>query len=185
MDSRPIRTVVAIGVVLAAVLLAAPATAQPHERFRFKSDLQTTSRLVPVSGHQCDDETGHAPVVAVQQVTGAGDASLLGPVVDEQSHCIRADLTFFNGHFTITNAQGRTIVGRYFGQLVPTFNSTFPPNAPPGGPWFIFGNVCIEGGTVGRIENDCAADRYQPARGITNLDSGDATIFIDQLIDAH
>ena len=32
------------------------------------------------------------------------------------------------------------------------------------------------------IENDCPSGRYEPARGITNLSKGDATIFIDQTI---
>ena len=85
------------------------------------------------------------------------------------------------GVFKLTNADGQTIQGRYFGQLVPTFNSIFPPPAPEG-TWLINGNVCISGGSVGDIENDCAAHRYEPARGITNLSTGDATIFLDQPI---
>jgi len=46
----------------------------------------------------------------------------------------------------------------------------------------IVGNVCIEKGTAGRIDNDCRRGLYQPARGITNVTSGDATIFLDQII---
>lgn len=156
-----------------------------HERKRLRAEIQTTSQFAPiqlVEAHRCDDETGHAAVVGLLKVVGAGDASLLGPMIDEQSHCIRADFTFFNGHFTLTNAAGQTIRGRYFGQLSPTFNSTFPDNAPPGGQWLVLGNVCIEGGTIGRIENDCRNSRYGPARGITNLGTGDATVFLDQLI---
>jgi hypothetical protein len=102
-------------------------------------------------------------------------------VVDKQSHCVRADGSFFEGRFQLTNAHGRTIRGRYFGRLEPTLNSTFPPPVP-GGPWLINGNVCISGGNAGDIENDCAVNRYQPARGITNLSTGDATIILNQSI---
>src|SRR4030095_7200043 len=131
---------------------------------------------------RCNDQAGHAQVVGLLQVVGAGDATFLGPVIVEQSHCVRADGSFFGGVFKLTNADGQTIQGRYFGQLVPTFNSIFPPPAPEG-PWLINGNVCISGGSVGDIKNDCAAHRYEPARGITNLSTGDATIFLDQAIE--
>jgi hypothetical protein len=156
------------------------AMAEAHERKRFRADLQTTSRLVqpPV---RCSDQPGLPPVVGLLEVVGAGDATFLGPVVVEQSHCVRQDGSFFRGVFKLTNADGDTIRGRYFGHLEPTFNSTFPPPAP-GGPWLINGNVCISGGSAGDIDNDCSAHRYEPARGITNLSTGDATIFLDQTI---
>ena len=129
--------------------------AQAHERKRFRADLQTTTRLVEPPQGRCSDQPGLAPVVGLLEVVGAGDATFLGPVVVEQSHCVRADGSFFRGVFKLTNADGDTIRGRYFGHLEPTFNSTFPPPAP-GGPWLIHGNVCISGGSVGDIENDCA-----------------------------
>jgi hypothetical protein len=88
---------------------------------------------------------------------------------------------FFNGVFRLRNADGQTIRGRYFGHLEPTFNSTSPPPAP-GGPWLIIGNVCISGGSAGDIDNDCSVNHYEPSRGITNLSTGDATIFLDQTI---
>jgi hypothetical protein len=155
--------------------------AQAHERKRFRADLQTTTRLVDPPPGRCTDQLGLSPVVGLLEVVGAGDATFLGPVVDEQSHCVRADGSFFRGVFKLTNADGDTIRGRYFGHLEPTFNSTFPPPAP-GGPWLIIGNVCISGGSVGDIDNDCSVHRYEPARGITNLSTGDATIFLDQTI---
>ena len=155
--------------------------AEAHERKRFRADLQTTSRLVEPPPRRCSDQPGLAPVVGLLEVVGAGDATFLGPVVVEQSHCVRADGSFFRGVFKLTNADGETIRGRYFGHLEPTFNSTFPPPAP-GGPWLIHGNVCISGGSAGDIDNDCSANRYEPARGITNLSTGDATIFLDQTI---
>jgi hypothetical protein len=152
-----------------------------HERKRFRADLQTTSRLVQPSLERCNDQPGLSPVVGLLEVVGAGDATFLGPVVDEQSHCVRADGSFFNGVFRLRNADGQTIRGRYFGHLEPTFNSTSPPPAP-GGPWLIIGNVCISGGSAGDIDNDCSVNHYEPSRGITNLSTGDATIFLDQTI---
>jgi hypothetical protein len=115
------------------------------------------------------------------QVVGAGETTLLGPVIVRQSHCVRADNSVFAGRFTFTDARGRTLSGRYFARLVPTINSKFPPPVP-GGPWLIKGSVCISGGLGGRIRNDCADGRYAPARGITNLTTGDGTVFLDQTI---
>src|SRR5262245_44466215 len=155
---------------------------EPHERKLFRADLQTTTRLVvPPPLGRCSDQPGLPSVVGLLEVVGAGDATFLGPVVDEQSHCVRADGSFFNGVFRLRNADGQTIRGRYFGHLEPTFNSTFPPPTP-GGPWIIHGNVCISGGRAGDIDNDCSVNHYEPARGTTNLSTGDATIFLDQTI---
>ena len=177
-----VLTFVSIGLTQSSAMGADDPQGGTHERKRFRADLQTTSTLVvdPPQG-RCSDKPGLPPVVGLLEVVGAGDATFLGPVVDEQSHCVRADGSFFGGVFTLTNADGRTIEGRYFGHLEPTFNSTFPPPAP-GGPWLIIGNVCITGGSADHIDNDCSAHRYEPARGITNLSTGDATIFLDQMI---
>jgi len=173
---------IGIGLNVSSAIASDDSRSKPHERKRFRADLQTTSRLmIPPPPERCNDQAGHAQVVGLLQVVGAGDATFLGPVIDEQSHCVREDGSFFGGVFKLTNADGQTIQGRYFGQLVPTFNSIFPPPAPEG-TWLINGNVCISGGSVGDIENDCAAHRYEPARGITNLSTGDATIFLDQPI---
>src|SRR5262245_7627585 len=35
---------------------------------------------------------------------------------------------------------------------------------------------------LGDIDNDCSVNHYEPSRGITNLSTGDATIFLDQMI---
>jgi hypothetical protein len=149
--------------------------------YRFRANLQTTSRLVAVPQGRCEDPSGNAPTIGLLEVTGAGESNLLGPVIDQQSHCVRADGTFFQGRFVLTNAAGRTLRGRYSGTLEPTFNSTFPPPAPEGS-WLIRGQVCISGGDVADIANTCARDLYEPARGITNLTTGDATIFLDQTL---
>src|SRR5262249_16793499 len=71
--------------------------AQAHERKRFRADLQTTTRLVDPPPGRCVDQHGSSPVVGLLEVVGAGDATFFGPVVDEQSHCVRADGSFFGG----------------------------------------------------------------------------------------
>jgi hypothetical protein len=164
--------------------VAMNAAVSAAERTRFTAHLQTTSRLIAldkVDPNRCADEPGQMPVIGVLEVRGAGDADLLGPVIDEQSHCVRSDFTFFAGRFRLTNAAGRFIEGRYSGQLEPVFEPA-ATDARPGPQFLIRGSVCIEGGTVARIQNDCERHRFQPARGITNIVSGDATIFLDQLI---
>jgi hypothetical protein len=172
-------TFIGISLTVSSAIAMDGPVAKGHERKRFRAFLQTTSRLVLPPPRRCSDQPGHSPVVGLLEVVGAGDATFLGPVVVEQSHCVRADGSFFGGVFRLTNADGDTIRGRYFGHLEPTFNSTFPP---PGGPRLIHGNVCISGGSAGDIDNDCSAHHYEPARGITNLSTGDATIFLDQRI---
>lgn len=180
MTTRTICQSVVVSMFLVGLVATAPRT-EAHSRKHFRADLQGTSRLVAAAPGRCLDEPGYAPVIGMLEVVGAGTATFLGTVVDEQSHCLRQDGSFFGGRFKLTNADGRTITGRYFGQLEPTFNSTFPPPGP-GGSWLIKGNVCISGGTIGNIENDCPSGHYEPARGITNLSNGDATIFLDQTI---
>ena len=174
-------TFIGIGLTVSLAAVMDSPLAEAHEQRRFRAHLQTTSRVVPPPPGRCNDQPGLPSVVGLLEVIGAGDATFLGPVVTEQSHCLRADGSFFGGVFTLTNADGRTIRGRYFGHLEPTFNSIFPPPAPAG-TWLINGNVCISGGSRGDIDNDCPPNRYEPARGITNLSTGDATIFLDQRI---
>lgn len=176
-----VLTFIGIGLNVSSAIATDDPRGEAHERKRFRADLQTATRLVQPPLGRCNDQAGLPQVVGLLQVVGAGDATFLGPVIDEQSHCVRADGSFFGGVFKLTNANGHTIQGRYFGRLEPTFNSIFPPPAPEG-PWLINGNVCISGGSAGDIDNDCAVHRYEPARGITNLSTGDATIFLDQTI---
>ncbi len=153
-----------------------------HEGVRFQATLQTTSLLMlpPVEQGRCADLP--TPLVGLLKVVGAGDTNLVGVVKDEQSHCVRADGTFDGGKFTLTNPQGKKIEGRYFGGLVPTFNSKFPPPAPLG-TWLIAGSVCIVS-LGGRPVSDCSHPpaNYEPATGITDLSTGAGTIFLDQFI---
>lgn len=163
-------------------LIATTMVTEGSQGQRLRANLQTTSRLVAPPEGRCADEDGHAPVIGLLEAMGAGETNLLGTVVDEQSHCVRADGTFFGGRFTLTNADGRTIRGLYFGNLAPTFNSTFTP--APGGTWLIHGNVCVlRHGGEDVDESGCEARDYRPAHGITSLATGDGTIFLDQTVD--
>lgn len=147
--------------------------------------LQATSEVTPTADPAC-------PLTLV--IVGSGHADLLGVIHDEQSHCLRNDGTFDGGIFTFTAAvldaspggadAADTVVGKYRGRLVPalpTSKSVF--TNPPGGYWLIYGEVCIWKGT-GRfagIVNDCpapgSAGHFFPARGTTDLDTGQANIF--------
>jgi hypothetical protein len=185
---RRLNRCVINGVVGLLVLPATVAINHASEPTSFRGQFQATTRtVIPSPAGRCDDEPGHAPVVGLLEAQGAGDVDLLGAIIDEQSQCVRADGTFFDGRFTFTNRAGHSISGRFFGALVPTFNATFPPETPgPTGAWIVEGNVCIAGGNFGRIRNDCRDGRYFPARGLAHLNpdgTGDATVFIDQTIE--
>ena len=172
-------------VLLLDVMTEGAKAAEHNNRQRFRGQVRSTSRTVPVPLGGCTDQASQPPVIGVVEIQGAGDVDLLGDIFVQQSHCLRADGSFFNGVFRFTNRSNAYIEGRYFGVSVPTFNSKFPPSALPVGPFLVDGNVCISGGSLGHIENDCRAGRYFPARGFLNLStdgSGDASIFVDQTI---
>ena len=143
-------------------------------RLPWKGHAQSASAIVtpgsPLYPDRCD---GRAAAI----VAGAGRTTLLGQFVVQQSHCLGENGAFDRGEFTFTNIGGRTVHGKYAGQLVPAFPP--PPDAPPGS-GVIHGRVCVAGGTAFRgIVNDCAAERYSPVLGVLNLVTGDGTIFID------
>jgi hypothetical protein len=186
MERRSNFAIITITGLLA--LSAMATTSDAAERTRFRGQFQATTRTeIPPPPGRCDDEPGHAPVMGLLHAQGAGDIDLLGPIIDDQSQCVRADGTFFGGRFTFTNREGQSVSGRFFGALVPTFNATFPPETPaPTGAWIVEGNVCVSGGNFARIRNDCRAGRYVPARGLAHLNldgTGDATVFIDLTIE--
>lgn len=173
---------------LTAVLLVLVASAgwanDAHDAVRFVATFQTTSwvNLTSPAG-RCA-----ATAVPLLEAVGAGDTNLLGVVFDKQSHCVgRPDkdgIPFDSGEFTLTSPQGKTVEGRYFGRLVPTFNSKFGP--PPSGNWQIKGYVCITK-VAGRTVSDCSQPpkNYAPARGMSDLNpenGAPASIFIDQWI---
>jgi hypothetical protein len=166
-------------VTVLAGLLAAQATvgfAEERTRVRLplKGHAQSSSKTVfpgdPLHPARC----GARPAAVV---SGAGLTTLLGQFVAQQSHCLGENGAFGEGEFSFTTTAGRTLYGRYDGQLMPTFPP--PPGAPPQS-GVIHGNVCVEGGTALRgIVDDCAANRYSPALGVLNLVTGDGTIFVD------
>jgi hypothetical protein len=130
-----------------------------------------------------------APVLVTE---AAGNTSLLGLVTDFQSHCLGATAdgtpSFFNGKFRFTDSNGRFVEGEYFGTLKATVASQPPPapNAPPSGTWIIDGHICVSGASPQlHISNDCAANRYQPATGVTDPSTGVASIFLNQTIGIH
>jgi len=106
--------------------------------------------------------------------------------------CYEGTLEFDQGCFKLTktpllndapcSSKKPLLEGRYYGRLVPTFNSKFPPPALLG-TWLIAGNVCILS-AGGRAVSDCnqLTKNYEPATGISDQDTGAATIFLDQVI---
>jgi hypothetical protein len=183
------RTPLATSLIAVALATAAtPALASDFGvRLPFEAVLQTTS-LPPInSGPGYEDRCGGAPTTVIE---GAGTATLLGPVHDSQSHCLgfpevdangKMRLPFFAGIFVLTDHYGRTFTGHYFGALVQTITSVLPTaTSAPAGSWIIEGHVCMKSASHVRIVDDCAANRYAPARGITDLGTGAASIFLDQ-----
>jgi len=185
-----------ITICAAAIIGASLAFAEDLERVPFKAAFAVTGRVIlyctPDYTQQDLDRCHMAPVDLIE---GAGDALHLGVMSDVQSHCLGAQdpsapatLPFFGGLFAFTNAQGQTVTGEYHGRLVPTNTSIPPTMGPPQGAWIIEGVVCVSGGTLFRhIENDCKANRFFPARGITILnpltgDTNESTLFLDQTI---
>jgi hypothetical protein len=126
------------------------------------------------------------------QVEGAGLTNLLGPVHDEQSHCVQSDGTIDHGVFTFTGAalgsalpggddSGDSISGQYRAHLVPTFASQL--TNPPGGVWLIYGEVCTWKGTgkFSGVVNDCptatSPGRFVPARLLVDFNTNLGMIF--------
>ncbi|MBL8526198.1 MAG: hypothetical protein JNL68_00790 [Burkholderiales bacterium] len=156
-----------------------------HDGKRLIATLQTTTRFIPVNelkpGDRCLEAPPprYPPIVGRLEAVGAGNAELVGagntsfkgPVTDDQSHCVHAGgAKASKGRFTLTNAQGRKIEGRYFAELVPTFNPTS---------FIINGMACVAPHTRLHVDHDC----FRPARGLTDLVLGNATIFLDQRVD--
>jgi hypothetical protein len=170
---RSVLTVVTAGIVAAQATIGS-AEDWGRVRLPWKGHAQSASKTVlpgdPLHPDRCEGRP--AAVIA-----GAGLTTLIGQFEVRQSHCLGDNGGFGQGEFTFTTVEGRTIFGRYSGQLVPTFPP--PPGALPES-GLIHGSVCVEGGTaLPGIVNDCAAGRLSPALGVLNLVTGDGTIFID------
>ena len=172
------RVLIILSVVTVMSALPLAADSRDHVlRFTWRGHAQTASKIVPPGDAQHDAARCGTDPQAV--ISGAGVTTLLGQFMATQSHCLRlADFSFYGGVFSYTTPDGKTVEGQYRGQFAPAL---LPPSqSPPRGSVLILGNLCVKGGTAHpRIVDDCAADRYSPARGILNLDTGDGTVFLD------
>jgi hypothetical protein len=168
----------AVTISLIAGFVVAPAYAEDQDasrsgRQQWSGQAQLASRIVlpndPAHPVRC---AGPAAIIG-----GAGLTNLLGQFLAQQSHCLNEDGSFDQGQFVFTATDGGTIRGRYYGRIVPAVAPS--PDQPPTN--FVFlGSVCVQGGTAfNHIVNDCAAQRYAPARGMLNVTTGDATLFLD------
>jgi hypothetical protein len=184
-DGRPFRPIVLLG-TLGAVGAFIPIVLAGDSETRdvqLTYSLQTISQTTPTSDPNCPLKVS---------IDGAGLTNLVGPVHDEQSHCVQADGTIDHGAFTFTGAalggglpgghdSGDSISGQYRAHSVPTLASQL--SNPPGGIWLIYGEVCTWKGTgkfVGVVD-DCptatSPGRFVPARGTVDFNTGQATIF--------
>ena len=164
---------------LAVVVLSLPASLAASdrdrvERLQWRGHAQSAS-VVVLPGHTLYPERcGDRPAALI---AGAGLTTVLGQFSVRQSHCLNEAGSFDDGQFEFMKADGTTVTGQYFGQLIPSLPQ--PPNTSLAG-GVINGQVCVEGGTaLTGIVDDCAAGRYSPAMGVLNLVTGDGTIFID------
>src|SRR5262245_21151058 len=86
-------------VLLLDVMTEGAKAAEHNNRQRFRGQVRSTSRTVPVPLGGCTDQAIQPPVIGVVEIQGAGDVDLLGDIFVQQSHCLRADGSFFNGVF--------------------------------------------------------------------------------------
>ena len=133
-------------------------------------------------------------------IAGAGQTNLLGPIHDEQSHCVQADGTIDQGIATFTGAtltgplpgggdSGDSISGQYRAHAVPTFASVI--SNPPGGYWLGYGEFCICKGTgkFAAVINDCptptSPGRFFPARITQDFNTGQVSVFGVAIVRFH
>jgi hypothetical protein len=157
-------------------------------RVDFGATVTTTSYLVYPGTEGYDEGCAGRPMTTM---VGAGTSSLLGVLWVRQSHCLGAlespvegpgVIPLAGGRFEFVDARGKTVLGQYRGRLVATPNAGMGEVVPYGA-WLIQGAACVSGGTrYPRIVDDCAADKYAPVRGAMNLNSLEATLFLDQTI---
>jgi hypothetical protein len=112
------------------------------------------------------------PVLTVQAV-GGGQAAHLGQFTSVQTHCVNPEgsdpLSFTDGFYTFTAANGDTIFGSYSGRLIPT-------ETP--GVFSLDGHFTVAAGT-GRFED---ASGSGSASGLVNLATGEASVFLQGTI---
>jgi hypothetical protein len=178
-----IKTLAASAAACAAVPVALSAELAPTGVVKLSYSLQVITKAQPPT-------TDPACPIKVL-IDGVGLTNLLGPIHDEQSHCVMADGTVENGVFTYTGAtlgglpggedSGDSITGMYRAHQVPSLTSEL--TNPPGGYWLGYGEVCIWKGTgkFAGVINDCptasSLGQFFPARLSVDFTTGLASIF--------
>lgn len=123
------------------------------EQVPFKGTFNATGTAV--AGDRC-------PVLTVE-IHGTGNATHLGRLTNDQSHCAAPpSLAFTDGVFTLTAASGDQVRGTYFGEFVPLDPPLFT----------VDGHFTITGGT-GRF---AGATGGGDASGVQNLATGEVTV---------
>jgi hypothetical protein len=135
---------------------AAPLGASsPATQVPFKGTFEATGTASVLSGDRCPDLT--------VEIRGPGNATHLGRLTTNQSHCATpTSLSFTDGLFTLTAANGDQLRGTYSGAFVPLDPPLFT----------IDGEFTFTGGT-GRFTG---ATGGGDASGVQNLATGEATV---------
>jgi hypothetical protein len=121
----------------------------------FKGTFEATGTASVLSGDRCPDLT--------VEIQGPGNATHLGRLTTNQSHCATpTSLSFTDGLFTLTAANGDQLRGTYSGAFVPLDPPLFT----------IDGEFTFTGGT-GRFTG---ATGGGDASGVQNLATGEATV---------
>lgn len=149
------RVALVLAVVLAALVLPI-STVQSSPRPLRKLPFVEYATVTAVFHYP---EMPHDPPVIYVTVSGSGWATYLGKISVDQYHTVYPlSMTFDDGIYTDTAANGATIFGRYHGSLVPLQNGDFE----------IHGIFTIDGGT-GRLGNVVGGGGM--AIGVQHLDN--------------
>ena len=121
----------------------------------FKGSFEATGTASVLPGDRCPDLT--------VEIQGTGNATHLGRLTTDQSHCATpTSLAFTDGLFTLTAANGDQLRGTYSGEFVPLDPPLFT----------IDGRFTFTGGT-GRFAGATGGGH---ATGVQNLATGDVTV---------
>jgi hypothetical protein len=143
------------GPVAPSTSVANPVTSPAVIEVPFKGTFKATATAAVLPGDRCPDLT-----VTIQ---GTGNATHLGRLTTDQSHCATpTSVAFTDGLFTFTAANGDQLRGTYSGDFVPLDPPLFS----------IDGQFTFTGGT-GRFAD---ATGGGDASGLQDLATGDATV---------
>lgn len=184
--SRVPAVLIALGTAIAVSGTALAGEANdPSTNLKLSYSIYSTSTITPTTDPAC-------PLKVV--IAGAGLTDLLGPIHDEQSHCVQLDGSIDQGvaKFTAGSVGGSpggsdsadSITAQYRAHVVPTPQSVLPTaTTPAAGFWLIYGELCVWKGTgrFANVINDCpvsgSAGHFVPARGTLDFDTGQASVF--------